>query len=224
MPRFPHFTRYDLIAILAVGILTPLIDSRVERLLVQYFFDIRNVVRIFDYTGGPLNSDLLIAWEEYGAVLAAYLVRKPGAATVAMTINGFGQFFVDGFQGPHHLLYGVAGLGADVVFTLFRYKRYGARVSLLAGIASEAFWIPFTYAYHAVLQLYPLTFIESDLIVRILGSAVGDGLLGAGLGFVVLRLARRLGATRNTMEREKAWANPADTVVASLQEVPVYPP
>lgn len=101
MPRLLHFTRYNLIAIVAVRILTPLIDNRVEHLLVQYFLDVRNVVNIFDYTGGSLNSDLWIVWEEYGAVLAAYVVRKPGAATIAMTINGFGQFFIDGFQGPH---------------------------------------------------------------------------------------------------------------------------
>jgi ABC-type thiamin/hydroxymethylpyrimidine transport system permease subunit len=164
----------------------------VERFLVQYFFDLRNVVRIFDYTGGPLNSDFLIVWEEYGAVLAAYLVRKPGAATIAMTMNGVGQFFIDGFQGPHHLLYGISGLGADVIFAIFRYKRYDAIVGAFAGIASQMFWTPFSYAYHAVLQLYPLTFIESDLAVRILGGAVGDGLLPAALGFGILGLARRM--------------------------------
>ncbi len=97
MPRLPRFTRYELIAIVAVGILTPPIDNRVEHFIVPFFFDMRNVVNIFDYTGGPLNSDFLIAWEEYGAVLAAYLVRKPGAGTIAMTMNGFGQFLIDGF-------------------------------------------------------------------------------------------------------------------------------
>ncbi len=223
MPRLPHFTRYDLIAIIAVGILTPLIDSRVERLLVQYFFDIRNVVNIFDYTGGPFNSDLLIVWEEYGAVLAAYLVRKPGAATIAMTINGFGQFFIDGFQGPHHLLYGVSGLGADVVFALFRYRRYDVRVSTVAGIASQVFWLPLSYAYHAVLQLYPVTFIESDLTVRVLGSAVGDGLLGAALGFIILNLARRLGAARITRGHDEGGHHSSGTVGGRPEGIPSLP-
>ncbi len=212
MPKLPHFTQYDLIAIVAVGILTPLVDNRIEHFLVQYFFDIRNVVNIFDYTGGPLNSDLLIVWEEYGAVLAAYLVRKPGAATIAMTVNGIGQFLIDGFQGPHHLLYGVSGLGADVVFGLFRYRRYGVRVSIAAGIASQMFWLPISYAYHAVLQLYPLTFIESDLVVRVLGSVVGDGLLGAALGFVIISLAGHLGATRISKGRDGAMHSPLGTV------------
>ncbi len=193
MPRLPRFTRYELIAIVAVGILTPLIDNRVEHFIVPFFFDMRNVVNIFDYTGGPLNSDFLIAWEEYGAVLAAYLVRKPGAGTIAMTMNGFGQFLIDGFQGPHHLLYGSSGLGADVVFALLRYRRYDARASALAGIASQAFWIPFTYAYHAVLLRFSPAFIASDLVTRVLGGAVGDGLLGMAVGIVILFLVRRAG-------------------------------
>jgi len=182
-----------------VGILTPLIDSRVEVWLPQFFFNIHNTVNIFAYTGGPVNGDLLVAWEEYGAVLASYLVRKPGAASLAMGINGLGQYFlVDSLQGPHHLVYFVAGLGADLVFGVFRYKRYDVATCILAGIASQVFWIPVSYAYHNVLSLYSTNFIEQDIATRILGGAVGDGLLGATLGFVVLRIALKVRATRRS--------------------------
>lgn len=185
---FLRFTRREWAVVLAVGLLTPLIDSRVEVLLVQFFEGIRGTVSLFDFTGGPLNSDALVAWEEYGAVIAAYVVRKPGAATTAMTINGFGQFVVDGFQGPHHLLYGVAGLGADLAFLAFRYRRFDAASSALAGVACQAFWIPVTYAYHDVLGRFSLAFIEGDVATRVLVGAVFDGLLGALLGFAVLRV------------------------------------
>src|SRR5713226_1450674 len=114
--KLPRFTRNELIILVAIGVLTPLIDDRVEHFLVTFFANISGSVNVFDYTGGPLNSDLLIVWEEYGAVLAAYLVRKPEAATLAMTNNGSGQFFRDGFVGPHHLPYGFSRVGADVVF------------------------------------------------------------------------------------------------------------
>jgi energy-coupling factor transport system substrate-specific component len=187
---FSRFTRYDWLAVLLVGILTPLIDSRVEVWLPQFFYNIRSTVNIFAYTGGPVNGDLLVAWEEYGAVLASYLVRKPGAATLAMGINGLGQYFlVDSLQGPHHLFYFVAGLGADLVFGVFRYKRYDVTTCVLAGIASQAFWIPASYVYHNVLSLYSTSFIEQDIATRILGAAVGDGLIGAALGYAILHLA-----------------------------------
>ena len=190
--KLPRFTRNELIIIVATGVLTPLIDDRVERFLVPFFASISGSLNIFDYTGGPLNSDLLVAWEQYGGVLAAFLVRKPGAATLAMTINGFGQFFRDGFVGPHHLFYGFAGLGADVVFWALRYKRYDVTASALAGIAAQFFWVPFTYAYH-VIYLYPLSFIGTDLATRLVGGAIGNGLLGAGLGVAILGAGRRVG-------------------------------
>src|SRR5437016_4914920 len=145
--KLPRFTRNELIILVAIGVLTPLIDDRVEHFLVTFFANISGSVNVFDYTGGPLNSDLLIAWEQYGGVLAGFLVRKPGAATLAMTINGFGQFFRDGFVGPHHLFYGFAGLGADVVFWAFRYKRYDAAASSLAGLTAAFFWVPFNHAF-----------------------------------------------------------------------------
>ena len=190
--KLPRFTRNELIILVAIGVLTPLIDDRVEHFLVTFFANISGSLNVFDYTGGPLNSDLLISWEQYGGVLAGFLVRKPGAATLAMTINGFGQFFRDGFVGPHHLFYGFAGLGADVVFWAFRYKRYDAAASSLAGIAAQFFWVPLTYAYH-VTYIYPLSFIGTDLVTRVIGGAVGNGLLGAGLGVAILEAGRRAG-------------------------------
>jgi ABC-type thiamin/hydroxymethylpyrimidine transport system permease subunit len=196
-----RLTRRDLYVILAVGALTPLVDSRVEVWLVRLFIDLRDVVNVFDFTGGPLNSDFLVVWEEYGAVLAAYLVRKPGAATLALTINGFGQFVIDGFQGPHHLFYGAAGLGADLVFASFRYRRFDAVTSGLAGVACQLFWIPFTYVYHDVFSRFPISFLVNDVITRVVGGAIGDGLLGLVLGFLVLKVVHRVYGIRGSGRR-----------------------
>lgn len=179
-------------------------------MLAQVFFTVRGV---FDYAGGPLNSDLLVSWEEYGAVLAAYLVKKPGSATVAMTINGFGQFLIDGSLGPHHLLYGVSGLGADFVFLLFRNRRYDVGASALAGIACQAFWIPVTYTYHQVFAKFSMTFILGDIATRVVGGAIGDGLLGAGLGFIALwgvgHARNRLGSSSPSAQRRNSRNTPA---------------
>jgi energy-coupling factor transport system substrate-specific component len=184
------FSRNEWIAIVAIGLLTPLIDSRVEVLLPDFFYQIRGIVNVFDFTGGPVNSDLLVAWEEYGGVVAGYIVRKPGAATIAMTINGLGQFVIDGFQGPHHLLYGLAGVGADVGFALFRYRRYDVLATIFAGIMAQLFWIPVSYAYHSVPQFYSTLWMEGDFAVRIFGGALGDGLMAFAIGYFLLRIAK----------------------------------
>ena len=140
-------------------------------------------------TGGPLFGDFLQTWLEYGAVLAAFLVRKPAAGTIALTINGLCQVFVYGTHDPH-LLYGFPGLGADLVFALFRYKRYDLPVVCLAGITCGVFWYPIVWFIHGI-YLYPLSFVLSDFAIRALGSALGDGLLGAAFGVIVLTIVGR---------------------------------
>jgi ABC-type thiamin/hydroxymethylpyrimidine transport system permease subunit len=140
-------------------------------------------------TGGPVFGDFLLTWLEWGAVLAACLVRKPAAGTIALTINGFCQVFVHGTHDPH-LLYGVPGLGADVVFALFRYRRYDVPVVCLAGIACGVFWYPIVWFTHGI-YLYPRSFILPDLALRILGSAVGDGLFAAAVALTILKIVGR---------------------------------
>lgn len=191
------FSRNEWIAIVAIGVLTPLIDSHVEVLLPDFFIQIKGVVNVLDFTGGPVNSDLLVAWEEYGGVVAGYLVRKPGAATIAMTINGVGQFVLDGFQGPHHLMYGVAGVGADVGFAVFRYRRYDVLATVFAGIMAQLFWIPVSYAYHSVPQFYSTLWMEGDFAARVLGGALGDGLMAFAIGYALLRIAKPVVDSRN---------------------------
>jgi ABC-type thiamin/hydroxymethylpyrimidine transport system permease subunit len=187
------FSRKELAVIVAIGLLTGLLDDKAEMLEFATAAHTHILVLANDYiafkTGGPAFGDLLETWLEYGAVLAACLVRKPAAGTIALTVNGFCQVFAYGTHDPH-LLYGVPGLGADVVFALFRYKRYDAPVVCLAGISCAIFWYPIVWFTHGI-YLYPLSFIASDLAFRILGSAVGDGLLGGALALVVLKLAGR---------------------------------
>jgi ABC-type thiamin/hydroxymethylpyrimidine transport system permease subunit len=189
-----RFTGRELGVVFAVGILTPLLDHRIESAMFQFLFSVPSYVNlsnyVFDTTGGPVLGDLLQTWEQYGAVLAAFIVRKPGSGTIAMTINGFGQVFLNGTHAPH-LLYGVAGLGADLALALFGYKRYDASVVALAGLSAGMFWYPIVYATHGI-YLYPTLFIVTDLIVRALGSPIGDGLLGAAIGIAFLWVAREV--------------------------------
>jgi ABC-type thiamin/hydroxymethylpyrimidine transport system permease subunit len=191
--RILFFSRKELAIILAVGLVTGLLDGRVETLEFAVVAHNRTLVLVNDYlafkTGGPVFGDLLETWLEYGAVLAACLVRKPAAGTIALTINGLCQVFANGTHDPH-LLYGVPGLGADIVFAYFRYSRYDLTTIGLAGIACAMFWYPVVWFTHG-LYLYPTSFIVSDFVLRVAGSAVGDGLLAGGVALMVLSLTGR---------------------------------
>lgn len=193
MRRILFFSKKEFAIILAAGLITGLLDGRVETLEFTVVAHNRTLVLLNDYlaykTGGPVFGDLLETWLEYGAVLAAFLVRKPAAGTIALTINGLCQVFVNGTHDPH-LLYGVPGLGADIVFASFRYKRYDLPTIGLAGVACAMFWYPVVWFTHG-LYLYPASFIVSDFVLRVVGSAVGDGLLAGCVALLVLSLAKQ---------------------------------
>jgi ABC-type thiamin/hydroxymethylpyrimidine transport system permease subunit len=193
LPKILFFSGKELAVIVAVGLLTGLLDDKIEMLEFASVARSHILVLANDYlafkTGGPVFGDILEAWLEYGAVLAACLVRKPAAGTIALTINGLCQVFVGGAHDPH-LLYGVPGLGADLVFASFRYKRYDIPAVCLAGIASAMFWYPIVWFTHGI-YLYPVSFILSDLALRVLGSAVGDGLLGGAIALLIFILVGR---------------------------------
>jgi ABC-type thiamin/hydroxymethylpyrimidine transport system permease subunit len=187
------FSRREFGVIVAVGLITGLLDGRAETLEFAVVAHDRTLVLLNDYiafkTGGPVFGDLLETWLEYGAVLAACLVRKPAAGTIALTINGLCQVFANGTHDPH-LLYGVPGLGADIVFASFRYRRYDLPTVALAGVACAMFWYPVVWFTHG-LYLYPASFIVSDFVLRVVGSAVGDGLLAGGVALLLFGLVGR---------------------------------
>jgi ABC-type thiamin/hydroxymethylpyrimidine transport system permease subunit len=199
------FSRKELAIIVAVGLVTGLADGRVETLEFAVVAHERLLVLLNDYlafkTGGPVFGDLLETWLEYGAIVAACLVRKPAAGTLALTINGLCQVFVNGTHDPH-LLYGVPGLGADLVFASLRYKRYDVPAVCLAGVACSMFWYPIVWFTHGI-YLYPVSFILSDFALRVLGSSVGDGLLGGAVALLIFRLLGR------------KWTQPRASVLGS---------
>lgn len=94
-----------------------------------------------------------------------------------------------------HLLYGVSGLGADIIFASFRYKRYDVSAVCLAGIACGLFWYPIVWFTHGI-YLYPPSFVVSDLAIRVVGSAaflppMATILAGATVFMVLMDLVTR---------------------------------
>ena len=97
MPRILFFSGREFAIIVAVGIATGLIDDKIEMLQFVSVARIHALVLLNDYlafrTGGPIFGDLLEMWLEFGGVLAACLVRKPAAGTIALTIKRIDRSF-----------------------------------------------------------------------------------------------------------------------------------
>lgn len=84
----------------------------------------------------PANSVVDGMWFVAG-ILAALVVRKPGAALFAEFLAAVIEALLGGQWGLDTLVSGVVqGLGAEVVFALFRYRVWDMRVAILAAAGS----------------------------------------------------------------------------------------
>ena len=74
------------------------------------------------------------------AVLGMLIIRKPGAALFCETVAATGELIMGSQYGASVLFSGfVQGLGAELVFAAFLYKRFNLPASLLAGAGAGLF-------------------------------------------------------------------------------------
>lgn len=72
------------------------------------------------------------------AVVAAYIIRKPGVALLAEMLAASGELLAGSQFGLPMLFTGfLQGLGAELVFLAFRYKRWDLTALALASIAAS---------------------------------------------------------------------------------------
>jgi energy-coupling factor transport system substrate-specific component len=120
-------------------------------------------------------------------VLAALVIRKPGAALFAELVASMVEALVGNQWGPLTVVYGlVEGLGAELIFAAFLYASWRVWVAILAGgLAGVG---------GAVLDLIAYYPGSSTLFstVYVVSFAVSGGLLG---GLVSWLLARALAGT-----------------------------
>ena len=74
-----------------------------------------------------------------GGVLGGLIIRKPGAALLVETIGAIGSALIGNAWGVTTVYSGLAqGLGAELVFAAFAYKRFGLVPAILAGAGAGA--------------------------------------------------------------------------------------
>jgi energy-coupling factor transport system substrate-specific component len=74
------------------------------------------------------------------AVLGMLIIRKPGAALFCETVAATGELLMGSQYGTTVLISGLLqGLGAELVFAAFAYKKFNLPVALLAGAGAGLF-------------------------------------------------------------------------------------
>lgn len=123
-----------------------------------------------------------------GGVLGGLIIRKPGAALFVELLAASVSMLLGSQWSIETVYSGIAqGLGAELVFLLFAYRRFGLPVAMLAGAASGLFaW---------TLELFTsgnLALSGEFLVIYLVCLIVSGALLAGLLGWL---LTRALAAT-----------------------------
>lgn len=127
-----------------------------------------------------------------GGVIGGLVIRKPGAALLVEVIAAIVSMLIGNVWGVSTLLSGlVQGLGAELIFAIFLYRRFTLPVAMLAGAGAAAGAWVFELFYGSSPNI--LKTLEFNVIYLV--SLVVSGALLAGLvGWVAVRGLAATGA------------------------------
>lgn len=136
----------------------------------------------------PGSRDLVYGFWFIASIVAAYIIRKPGAALAAETLAALAEFLAGGEWGLTLLISGlIQGGMAEIVFAATGYKRYDLTTLMLAGAAAGVGSLVVDYMFwYSDLSLGVLAvmlvarLISGAILSGWLGKAIADGLYRAG--------------------------------------------
>ena len=143
------------------------------------------LVAAFGPYGSAIWSALFFIWP----IIAAFIVRKPGAATISMVLGGVIELLAGSPIGVI-VLYSdlVEGLAADIGFMLWKYLKYGLLQHAVAGMLEPIGGLFITYYFFGFDSLgttpfvaYVLVSLLGGLIGGLLAFAINKGLEASGL-------------------------------------------
>lgn len=149
--------------------------SVVFAIVYLLFFQVGNV-----FTGlvGPIGYEPIFGIWFIVSIIAAYIIRKPGAAFLAETIAAFVEVLIGNVNGPRLIIAGmIQGLGAEVVFAATGWKRYSVWILMAAGMGSSIFSFAWGYYLSGFAALSP-TYVFWMFVIRLASGALIAGLLG----------------------------------------------
>lgn len=139
------------------------------------FLQVGNVLTGFM---GPMGYEVIFGIWFIVSIITAYIIRRPGVALLSETIAGVVEVLIGNTVGPILIVSAIIqGLGAEVVFAAFRYRRYNLAVLMLAGIGAAVFSFIWGY-FRSGFAALSVDLVLTMLIVRIISGALLAGLLG----------------------------------------------
>jgi len=126
-------------------------------------------------------------------LLIPYIIRRPGAALIAEVIAALIELVLAGNWGFGGVLSGLLqGLGAEIGFMVFIWRKYNPLVMLLAGALSALGFFPQWYLAYGG-NKFPLNIQLLYGVLNLVSGAVLGGLLAKWIGDAL----NRAGTLRN---------------------------
>ncbi|MFZ4451418.1 ECF transporter S component [Salibacterium aidingense] len=136
---------------------------------------------------GPVGGGLMAGFWIMAPIVCALIIQKPGAALFAELIAAGTEVMVGSVNAGSVLILGVTqGLGAEIIFAMFRYRSFKMPVLMLAGMAG-------TFAsFVTQFAMYGYSQYASIVVWLMLGTMLLSGILLAGWAshYLTFALAR----------------------------------
>jgi energy-coupling factor transport system substrate-specific component len=127
---------------------------------------------------GTVTMDVVMGFWFIASIVAAAIIRKPGAAIATEILAAAIEILLGSPAGIMLLVAAaIQGAGAEVVFAATRWRRYSLPVLMLAGIGSAVFSFAYTWVLFGYGALAPGLLIAM-FVLRCLSGALLGGLAG----------------------------------------------
>ncbi|MEH7481029.1 ECF transporter S component [Neobacillus drentensis] len=125
---------------------------------------------------GPVGAGFMFGIWVIASPIVAYIIRKPGAALIAEVAAAAVELLTGSHFGLSALLVGVfQGIGAEIAFAIFGYKRYNLFTLMLSG----AFAALGSMIYNLIAN--GLGYYSKEVFFTTLGIHVISGMILGGL-------------------------------------------
>jgi energy-coupling factor transport system substrate-specific component len=149
----------------------------------------------------PLTGLIAGGWM-IPAVLGMLIIRKPGAALFCETVAATGELLMGSQYGASVLFSGlVQGLGAEIIFAIFVYKKFNLPVSLLAGAAAGLFCgLNDSFAPWG----WNIGYEVGDKLAYIVFTSISGAIIAGALSWIATRGLARTGVLSSFASRKAA--------------------
>jgi energy-coupling factor transport system substrate-specific component len=138
---------------------------------------------------GPVTMDVMMGFWFIASIIAAAIIRKPGAALLAEVLAAMVEVMLGSPAGLLLILAGlIQGAGAEAVFAVARWRDYRLPVLMAAGVGSAVFSFVYTWIRFDYSALAP-----GLLVAMFILRGLSGALLGGLAGYWVTRALYRTG-------------------------------